>query len=261
MGMKKFGEWEVGQLLAVTIPYGVGLSALYLKAFWGAFGVDPFQYAGLPDIAVQALPTIILAAAGIGAGWLLGVVLSPAFLTPFTMPSWIKLQRDQPAERVARLSSHADILVGIGSAATAVAAALFVATPVKWPILAFTLSVLALSLSTRGSIALLLPNSSHRMWAVFGLITFPLLIYGNGVAHAREVLAPNGYFVERTRSKLPVAVSDSTVHLGTLGETTFLYELGRSELVVLRASDATVLVLSRRPGTGTQKPSQSPVAQ
>lgn len=41
--------------ISILFAYGCAIGAIYLRSYWGAFGIDPFQFATATDLAVKGL--------------------------------------------------------------------------------------------------------------------------------------------------------------------------------------------------------------
>lgn len=51
-------------LVTIAVSYAIFISACYLMAFWGSFGINVFQFVGLTDFAKLAIHPVALAVAG-----------------------------------------------------------------------------------------------------------------------------------------------------------------------------------------------------
>ena len=68
--------------MAIALPYGVLLASIYLLAYWGSWGVNPFQYASAMDIVTAGIAgigiaLILMPVAG-GVGAVIGASLASA---------------------------------------------------------------------------------------------------------------------------------------------------------------------------------------
>src|SRR5476651_2414913 len=57
--------------------FGLGVSACYLRSYWGAFDIDVFQFAGLTDFAKLAVYPLLLSTLGGAIGLFVGTLLFP----------------------------------------------------------------------------------------------------------------------------------------------------------------------------------------
>ncbi|KAF1017126.1 MAG: hypothetical protein GAK31_00385 [Stenotrophomonas maltophilia] len=98
--MARSKEWslpEVAGLGSVLVTFGLIQGGLYLRGYWSAFGLDPFQFAAVSEVALAGLAGIgiVLVLMALGAllgGWIenrMSTVSSERKVMPWLLPSLV----------------------------------------------------------------------------------------------------------------------------------------------------------------------------
>lgn len=87
--------------ISVVLAFGITQGVIYLKSFWGRFGLDPFQFSNAGDLAVVGLTGIGITLAFMAGAALLGGYLGSALLQHI------------PTSRISRWSSLVGLLCSL----------------------------------------------------------------------------------------------------------------------------------------------------
>lgn len=205
--------------------FGLAQGALYLKAYWGSFGLDPFQFVAVSELALAGLAAV---------GFVLGLMLLAALLG-----GWVEGQitNISPERRTLRWLVPIAFFVTIG---------MVVWLTNSWVILAgaiFTVfCVLAVTLSP-----VVPPSVKSSPWLIYIVL---MLVYVSiamgylGAESAQKIIRGDGKYVSTV--SLEGETLSNLIFLGRLGDTYALWEPATKATVLLQASDIKKLKTMRK---------------
>lgn len=217
--------------------YGLVVSACYLMAYWGAFGIDIFQLAGLTDFVKLAIfPVALVAISGAV------VMLASSLAVPF-MPDYERIFSQPRNGKVLRAGALFSMIV-IGLLLT------FVHGDWKWAA-GFSLGVfpviyVCMHPKARTSV----PNGGFRFIAAMFLLIMPLMVAFSGSRKAEVVKEGKAQrVVDNTgvAAGLIATPEHPLMYIGFVSETFVIYETQTRSVVLLKQVDNAPLVLKPNP--------------
>lgn len=103
LGNKEVSIADVAGWTSALVTFGLVQGALYLQGYWSRFGLDPFQFVAVAEIALAGL-------AGIGMVLVLMLIAT-------LLGGWLegRLSRVKPERRVAHVLALLTVLLGVGA--------------------------------------------------------------------------------------------------------------------------------------------------
>ena len=240
------GWSKTKELLAIALPYGVLLASIYLLAYWGSWGVNPFQYASAMDIVTAGIAgigiaLILMPVAG-GVGAVIGASLASAHDKIAGLDGGTNSAGGIPVPTRSYIASKISLLALLGVPLVL----LFVDTALKYAVLGGLANILASrAIDSQRSSDFLGCSPLTLKVGVFFVVLVPFLAFYKGAADAEQVMDLNsGRFVDVSRSGLPVEAKQPIFYLGMLGSSHLLYEW-RSESVIVIPVAEQGLVITR----------------
>lgn len=228
---KELSMADVAGWGSVLITFSLIQGALYLKAYWGHFGLDPFQYVAVSEIALAGL-------AGIGVA--LGLMLVAILLG-----DWLgdKLASISPDRNVLGCLAPTALFVGLGA---------IIWWANAWLILIGALLTVACIAAI--SIAPTIPAAIKKSpWLTYGVV---MLVYVSAASNWFGAERANKITQGEEKRVANIVVESGSVSglslIGRLGDTYAFWDRARKTTLLLQASDLKSLELRRGPSAATR---------
>ncbi|HZW26704.1 MAG TPA: hypothetical protein VFF26_14595 [Gallionella sp.] len=220
----------LNKYIVILAPYSIFVSTLYLLGYWGAFGINIFEYIGLSDI----IKTAIYQLAHYGGFVLLGAAVSEIFLSPLLKNALPPREgADLPEVKFFR---RYWILPAVAIVGFALYIALFTESEVRWLLAAIYISPLAvIAVSHFKILSDAIPNEVIRNAVTYPLVTILLFSYGWGTVDARSKKT------EKTVIKIN-GTEENKAYIGRAGGYVFLWNVESKAVEVVM--DSTISSLS-----------------
>lgn len=217
--------------------FGLGVSACYLRSYWGAFDIDVFQFAGLTDFAKLAVYPLLLSALGGAIGLFVGT-----FLFPLTEKQEAKSFSARGMKRL-RLAAGASLvlmptIVLVWSKPWAWCACVFISMPVIF-------QLCELPVSRR-----YFKDFTRRFITVTIMVLFPLLAAMVGAFNAEALktgVVPRIVDNVGVAADLKGTPEHPLMYIGYVNDTFVIYETQTRSVVLLKQVDNAPLVLKPNP--------------
>lgn len=211
--------------------FGLIQGALYLQAYWGHFGLDPFQYVAVSEIALAGL-------AGIGLA--LGLMFVAILLG-----DWLgdKLTSISPERRVLGCLAPIALFLGLGA---------IIWWANAWVVLigALLTVVCLAAVSIAPTVPAAIKKSPWLTYAVVMLVYVSIASNWLGAERAKKITQGKE---ERVAN---VAIDSRSLTglnlIGRLGDTYVFWDKARKTTLLLQASDLKSLELGRAPSAATR---------
>jgi len=216
---------------SALVTFGLIQGALYLQAYWGHFGLDPFQYVAVSEIALAGL-------AGIGLA--LGLMLIAIFLG-----DWLgdKLTSISPDRSVLGCLAPVALLLGLGA---------IIWWANAWVVLigALLTVVCLAAVSIASTVPAAIKKSPWLTYAVVMLVYVSIASNWLGAERAKKITQG-----EETRVA-SIAIDSGSLTgmnlIGRLGDTYVFWDKARKATLLLQVSDLKSLELRRAPSAATR---------
>jgi len=232
-------------VISGVVAYGYALGAIYMRAYWGSFGIDPFQYGSTADVAVAGFSAIA------------------AFSILLIIAAWLGRLI---AETASQFEAGGRWLFWglVVSIAGLVSAALF--TGFWWYVLGMIgVWILTLMLILTPTLPLYLRSPPTA--ALIGLLAvyLPLAAHSQAKSRADDAWNPDaGWIVDQSRSTLSLSLEGAAKVAGRLGDHVVVLEPSSKSVIFLPVSEQVRIVTMPRgsapasPGVPSEQPSESP---
>lgn len=233
------GDSLTAKNLTFLAIWGVAAGTAYLASYWGAFGINPFEYIDGRGLFQAGLFSLISSIALLAIGAIVGrLLLGPVFPPGggVNTPVGRKLA---PLKRWLALAN----VVAIGLLIA------FGPTDRKWFAIAPLVSLFSIAIDNSPVLESLSSRHEVRSIISFLLIFIPIFAIGYGATDARLIHAGmSRLLVDPGASTLPASQSFSgdISYVGKLGDSYVLYEVKSSSVAILQAASVPQLVLKRR---------------
>lgn len=221
LSMADVAGWGSG-----LVTFGLIQGALYLKAYWGHFGLDPFQYVAVSEIALAGL-------AGIGVA--LGLMLVAIMLG-----DWLgdKLTSIRPDRRALGCLAPVALLLGL-------VAIIWWAN--AWVILigALLTIVCLAAVSIAPTVPAAIKKSPWLTYAVIMLVYVSVASNWFGAERAKKIT--EGQEKRVANIAIDTRNLSGLSLIGRLGDTYAFWDNARKTTLLLQASDLKSLELKRAP--------------
>ncbi|MFM0309747.1 hypothetical protein P0D71_18350 [Paraburkholderia sp. RL17-383-BIF-A] len=227
--------------------YSAGIAACYLAAFWGRFGINIFQFAGLSGFASLAMYPLMTA---------IGINILAFLALGIGRKSESAPNTDRSPTffwRVANKYLHIWETFGPVVALILVVA---ISAPEKWFALLFLLAPWIRRLADLPYFAQILPEFKLRLRTVYWLVAFPVLTIGLGASNA-------DLYFSGDESRIVAATGAATGlqwdqehpigYLGFAGGTYFLFEGKTGSVIMLNQAVAGPLTIQVNSPNGRQR--------
>jgi len=213
--------------------FGLVQGALYLKAFWGHFGLDPFQFVAVAELAL----------AGVTAMGFVLFLLAVGML----LASWIEARlTGETAKGGVRAWAVPTLYFG--------ALAILIWWAEAWPALigmALTLCC-ALAIHLSPVVPRAIKDSPWMIYLVVMVVYVSVVSSWLGEKRAEDITAGGKAYTSTLRSE--AGVRGDLVLIGRLGDTYALWDPAKKTTTIFPASDITSLEIARKgssavPGT------------
>lgn len=223
----------VGKLVwSLALPYGFVLAALYLLAFWGKLGLNPFHYGSPAELLAAALASLVLFAASLLLGMVVGM--------------WLAQISPEIDRKVLQWLRWVLLLGAIGIAGGWVWL-LLNGNPLHWLLIGLFLNF--------GAVAALTRSAWFRTWQpsvvavvaiLLAYVPCAVIYYGtNQIARLSNPLT--GHQVDQVRSELGTKFGDQLLYVGALGDSHVLFQPSRRGVILMPRSNRIVYILPPRP--------------
>lgn len=205
--------------------FGLIQGALYLQAYWGRFGLDPFQFVAVSELALAGLA---------GIGFVLGLMLFASLLG-----GWLEgtLSSIKPERQVLRFVAPLTLLIAVG-------ALLWWAN--AWVLLGGALLTLVCVVAVTLS-PVVPPSVKDSPWLVYVVL---MLVYVSiasnhmGAERAQKIMRGEARYVSIVR------IDSETLNglnlVGRLGDTYALWDQSRKTTILLPAEDVKKLEILKK---------------
>lgn len=205
--------------------FGLIQGALYLQAYWGRFGLDPFQFVAVSELALAGL-------AGIG------VVLC-LMLFASLLGGWVegRLSSIKPERRVLRFVAPLMLFIAMG-------ALLWWAN--AWVLLggAILTIVCVVAVTLSPVIPPSIKDSPWLIYAVLMLVYVSIATNHLGAQRAQKVMRGEAKHVSTIRTEAETL--KGLILIGRLGDTYALWDPSRQATIVLPAGDLNKLEILQK---------------
>lgn len=220
---RSFSGAELAAIVSGVAAYGYALGAVYMRAYWGSFGIDPFQHGSTADIAIAGFSAIaVFAVMLLLAAWF-GRILAE------TLSQFEKGQR----------------ILGTGLLVTVpVLAVVAIVSGYGWIILGM-IGVIAVTLMFLFTPSLPMYLRWPPTAMMIGMLTVYLPFAAHGQAKARAEAAwdiDTGWVVDRSRSAIDLELLNDAKVAGRLGEHMILLEPASQAVIFLPTGPQLQLV-------------------
>jgi len=225
---KQLSLAEVAAWGSAAVTFGLVQGALYLRSYWGHFGLDPFQFVVGSELALAGL-------AGIG------VVLF-LMLVALLLGGWLEA-------KLTRSSSKSRLFAWLGPVFFFGVLGASIWWTNAWHILIGFLLTIACALIVHLSpvIPVAVKNSPWLIHALILLVYVSIVSDWLGVSRARTISAGDGAYVVAITTE--EGVQDGLTLVGRLGDSYVLWDQVRKIVLLVSADDVESLEIARR-GTG-----------
>ena len=217
--------------------FGLGVSACYLRSYWGAFDIDVFQFAGLTDFAKLAVYPLLLSTLGGAIGLFVSTLLFP-------------LSEKQDSSSFSAKAMKRLRLAAVASIVFTPVPVLLWSKPWTWfacIIFAFpaVFQLCELPASRR-----YIKNFTPRFISISILVAFPLLAAMMGAVNAEAIKSGR---TPRIVDKVGIAANlmgtpeHPLMYIGYVNDTFVIYEMQTRSVVLLKQVDNAPLVLKPNP--------------
>jgi len=219
---------------SVLATFGLIQGALYLQAYWGRFGLDPFQFVAVSELALVGL-------AGIGA--VLGLMLLAALLAGSLEG---KLSSIKPQRKALRFAALLTMVITLG-------ALLWWAN--AWVLLGGVLLTVVCVVSV--TLSPVVPRAiKESPWLVYIALMLGYVSIASdylGSHRAQKIMQGEGQFVSTVR--IEAEALNGLNLLGRLGDTYVLWDAERNTTILLPANELRRLEIVRK---GTDAMTRTP---
>ncbi|CAJ0742121.1 hypothetical protein R16034_02980 [Ralstonia edaphis] len=221
-------------LATLAVSYSFFVSACYLMAFWGSFGINVFQFAGLTDFAKLAIYPVALATVGIFGGTFLQAINST-------------LLRGG-ARETGRKPPHSTFLdrASVLPALVAIALIQIKGGPNSWSFGSLLFIPFLLVLSRTEFCVRYFPGRMVRQTVVLWAALMPFWLVSVGKVDAMRIKAGEGdVWVERGGAAATLTATESSHlgYVGFVGGTYMIYEPLSNSVALIKQSDGAPLIL------------------
>lgn len=212
--------------LALGVPYGLFLSAVYLLAYWGPLGLMPFQYANVADLSSATLAGLTITFIGLALGVVGGLAIGR--LAPQPPPKFAK-----------------DLFIILMASSAIAIPVLWIVlkTPAKWFLIGMFASFLATPLLMMiPALSRLLGNDYIRPLLTMAIAYMPAFMYGYGTLAVSKVQSAHaGMQIDLARSEIGAISAKQLKYAGLLGDFHVAYELQTRSTVLIPAGTRITL--------------------
>ncbi|NIJ69935.1 hypothetical protein [Xanthomonas sp. 60] len=216
---------EVAACGSAIVTFGLVQGALYLRAYWGHFGIDPFQFVAVSELALTGLTSI-------------GLVLCLALLAAL-FGDWLQA-------RLTTGSSKGTLMARLACVLIFAALAWLSWWSNAWPILIGVILTLLCALIV--NLSPVVPSAvKDSPWLIFALV---MLVYMSvisgwlGAMRAKSISAAESTLT--TTLTYEGKVQEGVILIGRLGDCYALWDPVRKAAVLLPVSDVQRLDIARR---------------
>ncbi|WP_144030355.1 hypothetical protein [Burkholderia sp. AU6039] len=234
------------KLATFAVAYGVFIATCYLWTYWGAFGINVFEYASISDVATRAILPVAAAFLPLAVGS--GI----AEISPLRQTFPVGGGRDTRVGRV--LNKHLRLLSTLSIVAGLTVLGIsnspwrwFSVIPFFWPVL-FVVEGHPLAVE-------LFPDGRFRSQLLMLGVGAIFAAAGSGAQNADKILRGNSdRVVDESTVGVPLKATQArpVEYVGYVGGTYFLYETQTRSVVILKQTDHNALVLKPRNVSGAQ---------
>lgn len=211
---------------SALVTFGLIQGAFYLKAYWGHFGLDPFQFVAVSELALAGL-------AGIG------MVLF-YILIALLFGGWIEAKVTASTPQTSLLMWLILVLCLVGMSA-------LLWWSSGWPVLIGVALTGTCAIAVRLS-PVLPPAVKDSPWLVYVLV---MLIYvpisSNWLGIERASAITSGGSKYTTNVTIDERVQGSLSLVGRLGDSYVLWDMAQKTAVLVPAGDVSRLEIARKP--------------
>lgn len=233
---KELSLADVAGLGSALVTFGLVQGALYLQGYWGKFGLDPFQFVAVGELALAGL-------AGIGV--VLGMLLFAALLG-----SWLKgkFSGVRPKNRLLGVLSPVALLLGLGAMIWWTSA---------WGVLVAALaSVICLVVLKLSPVV---PSAiKESPWLIYVVLMLVYVSFASswlGTERAQKILDGNATSLSAVSTDKEVLSGLNLI--GRLGDTYAFWDPVRRTAMLLPAADVRRVEIARKAAV-TAPPAPSP---
>lgn len=213
---------------SALVTFGLVQGAIYLQAYWGRFGLDPFQFVAVGEVALAGLA---------GIGFVLFLMLIAALVG-----TWVE-------GRLASISAERKVLTWVAPLGLLLGTIAMLWLTSAWTIMfGILLTILCVVIITRAPIVPAAVKNSPWLVVVLVMVVYVSIASGwLGDQRAKRIVNGQGKFVAT------VSVAGGAVEglsfVGRLGDTYAFWDPGDKAVVLLAGGDLKRVTIGRR-GSG-----------
>jgi hypothetical protein len=205
--------------------FGLIQGALYLQAYWGRFGLDPFQFVAVSELALAGLA---------GIGFVLGLMLFASLLG-----GWLEstLSSIKPERKVLRFVAPLSLLIAVGALLWWANAWVFLGG-------AFLTLVCVVAVTLSPVVPPSVKDSPWLIYVVLMLVYVSIASNHMGAQRAQKIMRGEARYVSIVR------IDSETLNglnlVGRLGDTYALWDQSRKTTILLPAEDVKKLEILQK---------------
>ncbi|RYH00139.1 MAG: hypothetical protein EON58_01275 [Alphaproteobacteria bacterium] len=218
---------------ALGVPYGLFITAVYLKAFWEPVGLNPFQHSSPADLLASGAASLTLMWAGLAGGMATGAWLGSRLPQSEHGPKWLL-----------------PTIFGLAAAGLLGAVVYFIVkkNPLQWlavGLLLHVIAVSALAYSPWINKWLQSPLVVAIVSAMLIYIPCAMLYYGSSQI-VRLTSLENGRVIDANYSDVRVDTKETFLYVGNLGDSHVIYSPETSSTLLISKDHQISFFLKRR---------------
>ncbi|MCA8182495.1 hypothetical protein [Burkholderia vietnamiensis] len=234
------------KLATFAVAYGLCIATCYLWTYWGAFGINVFEYASVSDLATRAILPVATAFFPLAVGSGIAEISSLRQVLP--AGGGRHTRTGVFLNKHARLLLTLSLIVGLGVLGLS-------NNPLRWLVAGIFFAPLVIVLESHPLMADLIPDGTVRSVLMpVGLLALFAAAAG-GELRADQILRGKSDRVvdESTVSvSLKATEANPVEYIGYVGGMYFLYETQTRSVVILKQTDHDAIVLKPRIVSETQ---------
>ncbi|TGN96137.1 hypothetical protein [Burkholderia sp. USMB20] len=225
------------KLATFAVAYGLCIATCYLWTYWGAFGINVFEYASFSDVATRAILPVAAAFVPLAVGS--GIAEISPLRQVFPAGGGRDTRVGVFVNNHTRLLSGLSIIVG--------GAVLGLSnSPLRWLLATPFFLPLVMALESHPLMADLLPDGKVRSVLIpLGILAL-FAAAASGALSAEQILrGKSDRVVDESTVRVPLKATEAhpVEYIGYVGGTYFLYETQTRSVVILKQTDHDAIVL------------------
>ncbi|MBJ9968141.1 hypothetical protein [Burkholderia seminalis] len=228
------------KLATIAVAYGLCVATCYLWTYWGAFGINVFEYASVSDVATRAILPVAAALLPLAFG------SSMAELSPlrrmFPPGGGRNTRAGVFLNRHVRLVYALSIIAGV-------AIILMLTSPWRWLIAMLFFWPVMMVLVPHPLMVDIIPDERFRHWLISVGIFAIFIAAGRGALNADRIIRGDSErVVDESTVGVPLkaTLAHPVEYIGYVGGMYFLYETQTRSVVILKQTDHDPIVLKPR---------------